>query len=104
MLDKKLNDSERGSAIYRDQLITVGDLESFKVTLVEEIKQLLRESSGQPAKQWLKSTEVRKMLGISPGTLQNLRANGTLSYTKIGGIVFYRYDDIARLLNSQNSK
>jgi hypothetical protein len=104
MLGKKSNDSERGPAIYRDQLITIGDLESFKLTLVEEIKQLLRESSGQPAKQWLKSPEVRKMLGISPGTLQNLRANGTLSFTKIGGIVFYRYDEIARLLNSQISK
>jgi hypothetical protein len=44
------------------------------------------------------------MLGISSGTLQNLRVNRTLSYTKIGGIVFYRYDDIARLLNSQTSK
>jgi len=104
MLGKRSNDSEKGSAIYRDQLITVGDLESFKLTLLEEIKQLLRESSGQTAKQWLKSTEVRKMLGISPGTLQNLRVNGTLSYAKIGGIVFYWYDEIARLLNSQTSK
>jgi hypothetical protein len=105
MLGKKSNDSEKGSAVYRDQLLTVGDLESFKLTLLEEIKQLLQgSSSAQPAKQWLKSPEVRKMLGISPGTLQNLRANGTLSYTKIGGIVFYRYDEIAKLLNNQISK
>ena len=104
MFGEKLNDSEKGQVIYRDQLITIGDLESFKVALLEEIKIILREPTGQPAKQWLKSTEVRKMLGISPGTLQNLRVNGTLSYTKIGGIVFYRYDDIARLLNNQTSK
>ncbi len=104
MLEKKSNHSEQGPAIYRDQLITVSDLESFRLTLLEDIKSILRESSTQPAKQWLKSTEVRKMLGISPCTLQNLRVNRTLSYTKIGGIVFYRYDDIARLLNSQTSK
>lgn len=104
MLGKKPNDNDNLSAIYRDQLITLGDLESFKFSLVEEIKQLLQESSGQPARQWLKSTEVRKMLGISPGTLQNLRLNGTLPFTKIGGIVFYRYDDIARLLNSRPFK
>ena len=104
MWKKKSNDSERDSTIYRDQLITVGDLESFRLTLIEDIKSILQESSTQPSKQWLKSTEVRKMLGISPGTLQNLRVNRTLSYTKIGGIVFYRYDDIARLLNSQTSK
>ena len=104
MSEKKSKDSEQGSTIYRDQLITVSDLESFRVTLLEDIKSILQESSTQPAKQWLKSTEVRKMLGISPGTLQNLRVNRTLSYTKIGGIVFYRYDDIARLLNSQTAK
>ena len=104
MLEKTSNHSERGSAIYRDQLITVADLESFRFTLLADIKSILRESSTQPTKQWLKSREVRKMLGISPGTLQNLRINGTLSYTKIGGIVFYRYDDIARLLNTQTSK
>ncbi len=104
MSEKKSNYNEQGSAIYRDQLITVSDLESFRLTLLEDIKLILRESSTQPAKQWLKSTEVRKMLGISPGTLQNLRVNRTLAYTKIGGIVFYRYDDIARLLNSQTSK
>ena len=104
MLEKKPNDSEKNIAIYRDQLITLGDLESFKLSLLEEIRSILRESPGQPTKQWLKSKEVRKLLGISPGTLQNLRVNGTLSFTKSGSIVFYRYEDIARLLNNQPSK
>ncbi len=104
MLERKSTDSGNGSGIFRNQLITVGDLESFRITLLEEIKSILKESSGQPAKQWMRSSEVRKMLSISPGTLQNLRVNRTLSFTKVGGIVFYRYDEIARLLNSQSSK
>lgn len=104
MKGTNLSGAERGSATYRNQLLTIGDLENFKNELFEEIKTLLTESKGQAAKQWLKSSEVRKLLGISPGTLQNLRVNGTLSYTKIGGIVFYKYDEIAKLLNSQNSK
>nr|WP_255480556.1 helix-turn-helix domain-containing protein [Mucilaginibacter sp. E4BP6] len=29
------------------------------------------------------------MLHISTGTLHNLRTNGTLPFTKIGGVVFY---------------
>uniref|UniRef100_UPI0025C5CFA9 helix-turn-helix domain-containing protein n=1 Tax=Flavobacterium sp. UBA6046 TaxID=1946552 RepID=UPI0025C5CFA9 len=49
-------------------------------------------------KQWLKSNEVRKLLNISPGTLQNLRINGTLSYTKIGCILYYPYQDIEKLM------
>ena len=51
-------------------------------------------------KQRLKSSEVRKLLKISPGTLQNLRINGTLSFTKIGSIIYYSYEDIEAMLDS----
>jgi hypothetical protein len=50
-------------------------------------------------KQWLKSAEVRQLLKISPGTLQNLRVNGTLRYSKVGSIIYYKYDDILKILN-----
>lgn len=51
-------------------------------------------------RKWLKSHEVRKLLTISPGTLQNLRVNGSLSYTKIGGVIYYDYDDIRKMLEA----
>ena len=54
----------------RDQLLTAGDLFDFKLQLLFEIKTLLKEQNGQANKQSLKSREVRKLLGISPGTLQ----------------------------------
>ena len=47
---------------------------------------------------WLKSSEVRKLLKISPGTLQTLRANGTLKYSKVGGIIYYDQDHVQELL------
>lgn len=86
------------SRIYREQLITVEDLEAFRNLLLEDIEKLLGRLSGQATKKWLKSSEVKKMLGVSPGTLQNLRINGTLPYSKIGGIIFYQYEDIVKLL------
>lgn len=46
----------------------------------------------------MKSHEVRRLLKISPGTLQTLKNSGTIPLTKIGGINFYDYDDIQRLL------
>ena len=49
-------------------------------------------------KKWLKSSEVKKLLRISPGTLQNLRINGTLTYTKIGGSIFYSYEEIIKVM------
>jgi hypothetical protein len=79
------------------ELITREDLKQFKNEMLTEMKHLLKPGQGQ-SKQWLKSYEVRKLLNISPGTLQNLRVNGTLRYTKIGGLLYYKYEDILKLL------
>ncbi|WP_421803946.1 helix-turn-helix domain-containing protein [Flagellimonas sp.] len=79
-------------------ILTTEDLMEFKLELLEDIKELLQNQSGQQGKKWLKSNEVRELLGISPGTLQNLRINGTLPYTKIGGVLYYEYHEIMELL------
>jgi hypothetical protein len=80
------------------QIITIEDLNEFRNLLLNDLKEIIN-SKPQQSKQWLKSNEVRKLLNISPGTLQNLRINGTLSYTKIGGIMYYDNSDIDKLLN-----
>jgi hypothetical protein len=84
--------------IYREQLITMEDLNEFRSLLLNDLKGIIQSKPLQQ-KQWLKSNEVRKLLNISPGTLQNLRINGTLTYTKIGGIMYYEQSDIDKLLN-----
>lgn len=81
-------------------LITREDLNEFRNLLLNDLKQLIRPQS-QQTKQWLKSYEVRKILNISAGTLQNLRINGTLAYTKIGGLMYYKYSDIEKVLNGK---
>nr|WP_315142859.1 helix-turn-helix domain-containing protein [uncultured Flavobacterium sp.] len=84
--------------MYREQLITMEDLIEFRTLLLNDLKEIIQTKPIQQ-KQWLKSIEVRKLLNISPGTLQNLRINGTLTYTKIGGIMYYDQTDIEKLLN-----
>jgi hypothetical protein len=79
------------------ELITRDDLREFKNELLIELKQIVQPGQGQ-SKKWLKSSEVRKMLNISPGTLQNLRINGTLRFTKIGSIMYYKLEDINKIL------
>ncbi len=79
------------------ELITREDLREFKNELLNELKQIMQPGQGQ-SKKWLKSSEVRKMLNISPGTLQNLRINGTLRFTKIGSIMYYKLEDINKVL------
>jgi hypothetical protein len=86
------------------QMVTIEDLLILKSDLLNGIRKLLKEASGQPVKKWLKSHEVRKLLDISPGTLQNLRVNGTLPFTKIGGVIYYDQEDIKEMLQSRKSQ
>jgi hypothetical protein len=79
------------------EIITKEDLKQLKTEMLAEIRQLIKPEDRQ-RKQWLKSAEVRKLLNIPPGTLQNLRINGTLRFTKIGGMMYYKLEDINRLL------
>lgn len=82
------------------EVLTLEDLQEFKKDLLQEMKNLFAQSPSGKSKKWLKSTEVREMLGISPGTLQNLRINGTLPYSKMGGVIYYDHDEIQRILST----
>lgn len=93
-------------------IITPDDLEQFKYDLLKDIKQLLdKKQDKTPAvkeSEWIKSHQVQRLLGISPGTLQNLRLNGTIPYSKVGGVLFYKKTDIQHILeqnmrNRENS-
>jgi hypothetical protein len=99
-----VKNSREGSFVYREQLITIEDLDTFKSQLLEEIKKLLIGNLRPFEKKCFKSSEVKRMLGISSGTLQNLRVNGTLPYSKIGRLIFYQQDDVDRLLTNSKSK
>jgi hypothetical protein len=94
--------SSNTGGIMNVELITREDLLQFKAELVQELKQVLHQPA-QQAKQWMKSADVRKLLNISPGTLQNLRINGTLRFTKIGGIFYYKAQDITKILEGNGT-
>ncbi len=79
-------------------ILTTDDLYDFKLELLDEIKKLITPPAPQKTKRYLKSSEVMEMLSISPGTLQNLRINGTLPYSKIGGIILYEEQEIQRVM------
>jgi hypothetical protein len=82
--------------LLQHQIVTKKDLLNFGNLLLSEIKNT--KTTDTSPKQWLKSAEVREILKISPGTLQNLRINGTLKYKRIGGIIYYNYEDIIKML------
>lgn len=83
-----------------NELITKEDLKTFKLELLDDLKSLMQPGTNE-SKKWLRSSQVRKLLNISPGTLQNLRINGTLRFTKIGGTMFYKSEDIDKMMEGR---
>jgi hypothetical protein len=81
-------------------VITREDLQRLKAELLEEIRLVVAAKSHTDEK-WLRSADVRRMLAISAGTLQNLRIQGLLSYTKLGGSFFYKREDIEMMLSKK---
>ena len=47
---------------------------------------------------WLHNGDVCRLLNISKRTLQTLRDNGTLAYTKIGNRTYYLPEDVERIV------
>lgn len=86
------------------ELITKEDLHQFRRQLLEDLQLLLGKPQRQALLPVLKSAEVRRLLQISPSTLQTLRLNGTLPYVKVGGTLYYRTEDINRLLQGKEGQ
>lgn len=82
-------------------IVTTEDLERLKSELIHEIRAL--KSDTKSAK-YLKSKEVRKLLGISAGKLQSMRDSKILPFTPIGGVFYYNEKDVYDLLEQNKVK
>ena len=48
---------------------------------------------------WLNNQDVCQILNISKRTLQTYRDNGTIPYSQIGHKMYYKSEDVERVLN-----
>ena len=78
-------------------ILTKQDLEDFKADIIKEVAALVDCSSCD--KEWLRSSEVREMLSISSGTLQSLRINRDIPFSKMGGTLYYERAEVVKALN-----
>lgn len=85
-----------------NEVITKKDLDDFKEHLLKELESIIARNGS--VKPWLKAKEVKRLLSMSDGTLQNLRIHGQLKSVKIGGVHYYRYEDIRQLMNGASAK
>ncbi len=77
------------------EIITRDEFNSFK----QEVLEALKTKGSNQNKRFLRSAEMRKMFGISAGTLQNMRINGTIPFSKIGTTILYDFDEVVAILN-----
>lgn len=60
---------------------------------------LNEQPSDTPLEDWIDNQDVMQALHISPRTLQTLRSNGILPYSRIGNKLYYRKQDILKILS-----
>lgn len=62
------------------------------------VNEILAKQGSKSLNRWLDNQEVCQQLNISPRTLQTLRDNGTLAYSLIGHKIFYKPEDVMRIV------
>lgn len=75
---------------------------------IKEIKAqllVLKQTRTEKFKEdWIEGQEVILALNISKRTLQSLRDNGTLPYSRINGKFYYKIADLEQLLESNYTR
>ena len=79
------------------KVITKQIFNELKDGLLVEIKKELSKQQIYK-KQFLRNSELQKVLSISSSGLQNLRSSGELPFTKLKGIIYYDIKEINKLM------
>jgi len=74
---------------------------------VERLQKLLesqeQQVSNRKTTEWIGTDEVCRMLGIGKRTVHAMRERGELPYSKLEHKIYFRTDDIIRLIDSHDS-
>lgn len=85
------------------EIVTLEKFNDFEERIFKELEGLKQYSTTES--RWLKSNDVKELLGISHGKLQDLRDRGLIPFTKLGGVIFYDRSEIEKmLLKNMNKK
>lgn len=86
------------------EIVSKQDLEQFRIRMLSDIQQMLLGSLVPPTEEfdWLRSKAIRKMMDISPATLQNLRITGKIRHKKVMGSYYYNRSDLQKIFQDEN--
>lgn len=66
--------------------------------IIRKVDALCMRSGGKELGKWLDGHDVCEILNVSKRTLQSLRDSGRLSYTQINRMMYYKPEDVERLI------
>ena len=72
-------------------------------TLIKEYIMSVKQSKSSLNDAWMDGQEVMLLLKISKRTLQSMRDNGTLPFSRINSKFYYKAEDIQMMLESNYS-
>ena len=91
-----------------NDMVTKEDLRQFGLELLCNIGTLMtqtREVQNEIVDQeWIKSKQVRILMNMSPGSVQNLRVTEKVRFKKIVGSYYYNKADLLKLFTDEKSK
>lgn len=82
--------------LFKPILVLTNDVKEVKACL----KKIVQTRAELFKQNWVDGQEVMIALNISKRTLQTLRDNGTLPYSRINGKFYYKVSDLEALLES----
>lgn len=80
------------------------DAQTFEKMLSEferfadKMESLCRQHDNKGISEWMDNQDVCQLLNISPRTLQTLRDNGTLAHTQISHKIWYKPEDVQKIV------
>ena len=85
--------------------VTKDDLRQFGLLLINDIRNIIEKTETNEKDtidpEWLKSRVVRKLMDMSPGSLQNLRVTGKVRFKKVLGSYYYNKSDLKKLFSEE---
>jgi hypothetical protein len=85
--------------------VTKDDLRQFGLLLINDIRNIIEKAETSEKDtidpEWLKSRVVRKLMDMSPGSLQNLRVTGKVRFKKVLGSYYYNKTNLRKLFSEE---
>ena len=80
-------------------VVTKQDFEALDQKL-NKILEVLIQKKDQEQTDWMKSTEVKRILHCSDSSLTHYRNKNLLPFTQVGGTYYYSRKDVNEMLNT----